>query len=136
MSPPAMPFLPLRRVLRAAAMAWLVLAGSAQANGWVGYGESESGTFYFDPASVQSKGQRHRVWRLFELKQPRADGVQSGKAWIEFDCQASTYRYLRTLYFAGRQGQGKYLGGAQAQPEEPIGPGSMIGLLSQKICPR
>ena len=101
---------------------------------WLAYGESESGTFYFDPASIQVRGERKRVWRLFELKDPRANGVQSGKALVEFDCKDSTYRYLRTLYYGGPQGRGKYLGGAQAQVVEPVSPGSMIGLLAQKVC--
>ncbi len=101
---------------------------------WQAYGESESGTFYFDPASIQARGERKRVWRLFELKDKRADGVQSGKALVEFDCKESTYRYLRTLYYGGPQGTGKFLGGAQAQGVEHVAPGSMIGMLAQKVC--
>jgi len=123
-----------RPLLHAAASVAMLLAGTAQAAGWVRYGESDTGTFYFDPASIQVQGERKRVWRLFELRERRADGVQSGKALVEFDCRQSTYRYVRTLYYAGPQGQGKYLGGAQAQPVEPIGPGSMIALLAQKVC--
>jgi hypothetical protein len=122
-------------LLAACALAALLAlpAAAAQAE-WVSYGQSETGSFYFDATSIQPRGDRKRVWRLFELKEPRADGVRSGKALIEFDCRESTYRYLRTLYYAGSQGQGKYLGGAQAQAVEPIGPGSMIGLLAQKVC--
>jgi len=119
-------------------MLWIVpvllLAAQAQAAQWVSYGESDTGTFYFDATSVQARGDRKRVWRLFELKDKRADGVQSGKAWVELDCKESTFRYLRTMYFAGPQGAGKYLGGAKAQPSEPIAPGSMVALLAQKVC--
>lgn len=112
----------------------LAPAALAQAPGWVGYGESETGTYFFDPASIQGQGDRKRVWRLFELKDKRTDGVQSGKALIEFDCKESSYRYLRTLYYAGSQGQGRVIGGAQAQAAEPVSPGSMIGALAQRVC--
>lgn len=112
----------------------LAPAAFAQAPGWVGYGQSETGTYYFDPASIQGQGDRKRVWRLFELKDKRTDGVQSGKALIEFDCKESSYRYLRTLYYAGSQGQGRVIGGAQAQASEPVSPGSMIGALAQRVC--
>ena len=100
---------------------------------WVSYGESETGSYFFDPGSVRTEGERKRVWRLFALKQAR-DGVQSGKALIEFQCKEGTYRYLRTLYYSGPMGQGQYVGGAKAQGPEPFAPGTMIGELAQKVC--
>jgi hypothetical protein len=119
---------------RAAAVALVAaLALDAQAAEWVSYGQSETGSYYFDRDSVRTAGDRKRVWRLFALKEPR-QGVHSGKALIEFQCKAATYRYLRTLYYSGPMGQGKYVGGAKEQPAEPIGPGTMIGELAQKVC--
>lgn len=114
----------------------LLLATPAVQAAWVAYAESESGAFYLDPDSVREEGHRRQVWRLFDLKAPRTDGVQSGKALIEMDCNARTYRYLRTLYYAGPMARGKYLGGATAQPTEPISPGSAIGDLSRRVCVR
>ncbi|MBA2964867.1 MULTISPECIES: surface-adhesin E family protein [Ramlibacter] len=102
--------------------------------GWDSYGESETGSYYWDRSTLQTDGDRRRVWRLFELKQAGADGVQSGKALIEFSCKDGTYRYLRTLYYADRQGRGRYLGGAKEQPAEPIAPGSTIGVLARSVC--
>jgi hypothetical protein len=124
----------LSTLLSCAALAGL-LASSAQAQGveWVGYGQSESGTYYFDKAGVRAEGDRKRVWRLFALKEPQG-GVQSGKALIEFQCKAGTYRYLRTLYYSGPMGQGKYVGGAKEQSSEPVTPGSMVGELAAKVC--
>jgi hypothetical protein len=105
----------------------LLLATPAVQAAWVAYA---------DPDSVREEGHRRQVWRLFDLKAPRTDGVQSGKALIEMDCNARTYRYLRTLYYAGPMARGKYLGGATAQPTEPISPGSAIGDLARRVCVR
>ena len=125
------------RKLHAALLAMAIApAAAAQAAGspkWVSYGESETGAYYFDPASIRTDGERKRVWRLFALKEAK-DGVQSGKALIEFQCKEGTYRYMRTLYYSGPMGQGKYVGGAKAQGTEPVGPGTMIGELAQRVC--
>lgn len=128
----ALPLCPAR--FAALALVTASTFASAQTPRWEPYGESGTGSFYYDAASVQARDGRKRVWRLFELKEKRDDGVQSGKALIEFDCRESTYRYLRTMYYAGSRGEGKYLGGAQAQAAEPVGPGSMIGLLAARVC--
>jgi hypothetical protein len=120
-------------LLRAAAFALAGLAASAHATEWVSYGQSESGSYYFDKSGIREEGGRKRVWRLFALREPQA-GVQSGKALIEFQCKAGTFRYLRTMYYSGPMGQGRYVGGAREQSVEPIAPGTMIGELARKIC--
>ena len=119
--------------LLAAALALAALATPAQATEWVGYGQSENGAYYFDRSGIRVEGDHKRVWRLFALREPQA-GVQSGKALIEFQCKAATFRYLRTMYYSGPMGQGKYVGGAREQSVEPIAPGTMIGELAQKVC--
>jgi hypothetical protein len=139
---PALPRLPQTLPALAIALAGMLAGPGTAATaveagapvGWVPYGQSETGTFFFDPASVRIVGERKHVWRLFELKDPRPDSIQSGKALLELDCRGGTYRYLRTLYYGAPQGRGKYLGGAQAQAPEPIGPGSMVAVLAQKVC--
>ena len=108
--------------------------GSAGVTGWTAVGESETSSHYFDSSSVRSEGNRKRVWRLFEQKKKGADGVQSGKALIEIDCREWTFRYVRTLYYDGRMGHGRYLGGGGEQPPDHIGPGSMVGHLAKAVC--
>jgi hypothetical protein len=120
-------------LLRAFAFALTALATSAHAGEWVSYGQSENGSYYFDKAGIREEGDRKRVWRLFALREPQA-GVQSGKALVEFQCKSGTFRYLRTMYYSGPMGQGRYVGGAKEQPVEPIAPGTMIGELAQKVC--
>jgi hypothetical protein len=118
---------------RVAALVVLALASQAQAAEWVSYGQSETGAYYFDRGSVRTEGDRKRVWRLFALREPQG-GVQSGKALVEIQCKAGTFRYLRTMYYSGPMGQGRYVGGAKEQASEPVTPGSMIGELAQKVC--
>lgn len=107
---------------------------AAAAQQWVRYGESEQTAYYFDPGTVRSQAQRKRVWRLFEHKEPQGDGVLSGKALIEIDCRDWTYRYLKTTYYSGRMGEGKYLGGRGEHRTEHIGPGTMIHHLAKAVC--
>ena len=109
-------------------------ATSPAAQAWVRYGESELTAYYYDPATVRSEAQRKRVWRLFEHKEPDREGVQSGKALIEIDCRDRTYRYLRTTYYSGKMGEGKYLGGRGEHRSEHIGPGTMIHHLARAVC--
>lgn len=125
---------PRTALLRAAVLALASLAaGSAHATEWVNYGQSESGSYYFDKSGIREEGDRKRVWRLFALREAQG-GVQSGKALIEFQCKAGTFRYLRTMYYSGPMGQGKYVGGAKEQSVEPVAPGTMIGELARKVC--
>ena len=122
-----------RANLRAALLAALAcVAGSASA--WVSIGESEATAYYLDPDSVRTEGAQRRVWRLFDLKERQPDGVQSGKALIEIDCRAGTYRYLKTMYYSGGMGKGRYLGGRGEHRKEHIAPGTMIGQLATRVC--
>jgi hypothetical protein len=124
-------------VKRLGASLALLLALSLPARGadaWKPIGESDATAHYFDPSTVRTEGQRKRVWRLFEHKGKAVDGVQSGKALIEIDCREWTFRYVRTLYYGGRMGHGKYLGGGGEQPADHIGPDSMVGHLAKAVC--
>lgn len=116
------------------AIAFGACASLAQAAGWVQYGESEHTTYYYEPGTVRAEAQRKRVWRLFEHKEAQHNGVQSGKALVEIDCRDWTYRYLRTTYYSGKMGKGKYLGGTREHRGDHIGPGTMIHHLAGVVC--
>jgi hypothetical protein len=123
----------MRRWIAHCALAgMLVLAGSAHA--WVAVGESESISYFLDPDTIRVQGAQRRVWRLFEYKEAQATGIRSGKALIEIDCQADTYRYLRTMYYAEPQGRGKLLGDAHERRKEHIVPGTLIAQLAKTAC--
>jgi hypothetical protein len=114
-------------------VAWLA-AAPAWASAWVSVGESETAAYYMDPEVMRADGVQRRVWRLFDYKEKQANGVQSGKALLEINCSEGSYRYLRTVYYAGSMGQGKVLGGTRDQRKEFIGPGTMIGHLAKTVC--
>lgn len=121
----------LSRVLAAAALA---LAAPAAGAAWAAIGESASTAYYLDADSVRAEGARRRVWRLFDLKEARGDGVRSGKALIDIDCDGGTYRYLKTLYYSEPMGRGRYLGGGGEHRKEHIAPGTMIAQLATLVC--
>jgi hypothetical protein len=110
------------------------LGSAAQASAWVSVGESETVAYYMDPEVMRADGAQRRVWRLFDYKEKQPNGVQSGKALLEINCGEGSYRYLRTIYYAGSMGQGKVLGGTREQRKEFIGPGTMIGHLAKNVC--
>jgi hypothetical protein len=118
--------------LPALLLAALPLAAAAQS--WAPLGESELGLHYWDPASVRADGNHRRVWRLVDRRQKLASGAQSSRALIEFDCKAGTWRYLQTLQFSGRMGQGQYLSGEGEQPQQHVAPGTMAGHLAKAVC--
>lgn len=123
-----------QRMRTACAGLGLLLLLAAPARAWVSLGETETTAYYLDPDTVKSEGQQRRVWRLFDLKEKQRNGIKSGKALIEIDCDAGTYRYLRTMYYSDSMGKGRYLGGVRDQRKEYIGPGSMIGQLAKTVC--
>ncbi len=137
--------------LPAGAGAWLVVAlialaspglastaatapGSPPETTWKAYGESEASFYFYDTASVRVEGELRRVWRLFDFRAPADNGVRSGMALVEIHCANQTYRYLRTLYFDGTRGHGKYLGGSSEPQFDHIAPGSMIARLARTLC--
>lgn len=115
-------------------LAMLSPASPAATEDWVRYGESEVGVHYFDPSTLRSDGDRRRIWRLIDRRDKVGNGIHSGKALIEIDCRASTYRYIQTLQYSGRMGHGRYLGGDGEQPAENIAPGTMVDHLSKLVC--
>jgi hypothetical protein len=122
----------VRRLLLLAGCLACTLPGPAR--GWVHLGDSAATSYYMDPETLRVDGQQRRVWRLFEYRESQSNGVQSGKALIEIDCRDRTYRYLRTMYYSGGMGQGKFVGGMGAQRKEYIGPGTMIDSLARTVC--
>lgn len=126
--------LPAGAALHLLLAAALALASCGVAAAWVPIGESESTSYYLDADSVRSEGAHRRVWRLFEYKEQPREGVRSGKALIDIDCRAGTYRYLKTIYYPEAMGQGKSLGGRGEHRKEYIAPGTMIGQLANLVC--
>jgi hypothetical protein len=74
----------------------MMLAGSAWAE-WVLYTETQTATFYYDPATISkiSDGSmRRRVWQLTDLRKRDKDGAMSRLSRVEYDCKQESYRFL------------------------------------------
>lgn len=74
----------------------MMLAGSAWAE-WVLYTETQTATFYYDPATISkiSDGSmRRRVWQLTDLRKRDKDGAMSRLPRVEYDCKQESYRFL------------------------------------------
>jgi hypothetical protein len=121
-------------LLRALVLAALAFGAAGAAHAWVSIGESASTAYYLDPHTVRTDGTLRRVWRLFDYKGQQREGVKSGKALIEIDCHAGTYRYLKTMYYSEALGEGQYVGGGGERRKEYIAPGTMVAQLANAVC--
>ena len=62
----------------------MLLAGSAWAE-WVVFGETETATSYFDPATIRKDGNMRRVWQLQDLREQGKIGEMSRRIRYEYD---------------------------------------------------
>ena len=71
----------------------MMLAGSAWAK-WVMYDETETNTFYYDPATIRKDGNMRQVWVLLNWRKRDKDNVMSHRLRYEYDCKQERYRFL------------------------------------------
>ena len=71
----------------------MMLAGSAWAE-WVFYSETDTITFYYDPATIKKDGHIRRVWQLTDLRKRHKDGEMSRRSRIEYDCKQERMKFL------------------------------------------
>ena len=71
----------------------MMLAGSAWAE-WVMFSDSDSGTSYFDPATIRKEGNMRRVWELQDLRKRGKNGEMSRRLRKEYDCKQERSRFL------------------------------------------
>ena len=71
----------------------MMLAGSAWAE-WVFVGESETSTFFYDPATIRKEGNMRRVWELQDLRKRGKSGEMSLRMRMEYDCMNERSRFL------------------------------------------
>ena len=71
----------------------MMLAGSAWAE-WVMFSDSDSGTSYFDPATIRKEGNMRRVWELQDLRKRGKNGEMSRRLRKEYDCKQERSRFF------------------------------------------
>jgi hypothetical protein len=84
----------------------LLLVSSPAWAEWVSVFEMDRAVPYFDPATIEKDAHLRRVWELQDLKR-RMEGDHSAKVFVEYDCKARRYRWLRADWFSGRTGSGE-----------------------------
>jgi hypothetical protein len=62
-----------------------LLATSAHAD-WVKMGETDEGSLYIDPLTIQRDGNVRQVWELMDLKQRDEGGELSRRLKVQYNC--------------------------------------------------
>ena len=112
----------------------MMLAGSAWAE-WVVFGESDSGTSYFDPATIRKDGNMRRVWNLQDFRKRDNDGVMSLRMRREYDCKQERYRYLAISGHSKPKAGGTVLqSGGEDNDWVVIAPRTIAETLLNRVC--
>ena len=112
----------------------MMLAGSAWAE-WVSYGETETVTFYFDPATIRKDGNMRRVWELTDLSKRGRSGEMSRRMRREYDCKQERYRYLAISGHSEPMAGGEVLvTGGEDNNWEAIAPDTVAETILNLVC--
>jgi len=88
-----------------------VMSSSAMAE-WVEISDNETigVTVYVDPTTIRKKGNKVKLWQLYDYKTSRKLGTEnylSVKEQREFDCEEEQIQILYTIYYLGNMGEGE-----------------------------
>jgi hypothetical protein len=78
----------------------LLLTSSPAWAEWVSVFETDGAVLYIDPATIETDTYLRQVWELQDLKSGM-EGDRSAKVFVEYDCKAQRYRWLRADWFSG-----------------------------------
>jgi hypothetical protein len=76
---------------------------------WVTAGETDTSTYYIDPATIRKDGDLRRVWQVTDLKKRGPTGNMSSRFLSEFDCKGERYRFLNFSTHSNPKATGKTL---------------------------
>ena len=133
--------LPLAYVLGFGSLTTLLMLSSGPVYAeWVEVGGNEEAgvTVYADPGTIRRKGNRVKMWDLFDHKTTQNIGVglfMSRKDQHEYDCTKERYRLLAFTQFSGNMGSGTvgYSSSGEVQ-WIPAQPGSLDQSLWKLAC--
>ncbi len=112
----------------------MMLASSAWAE-WVFYAESDTGTSYYDPATIRKDGNMRRVWELQDLRKRHNDGEMSRRIRVEYDCKQERMRYLGHSEHSETMAGGKVLKIAGESTDWiGIAPGTVVERMLNLVC--
>jgi hypothetical protein len=99
------------RMTRLFLMILLLLSSGPAYAEWVLLGTTDEGmTMYADPDTIRRKGDRVKMWELFDFKTIQTvagDSFLSNKSQEEYDCAEERHRTLAYMWFSGNMGTGK-----------------------------
>lgn len=117
----------------------LLSSGPAYAE-WVRLNENEEGTtVYVDPDTIRRKGDRVKMWELYDYKTAlnTASGPSSSnRQQSEYDCPEERTRTLAAQTYSGNMLSGKFLKNYTFDEDQwqPIPPGTLGQALWQFAC--
>lgn len=112
----------------------MMLAGSAWAE-WVVFGESDTATSYFDPATIRKDGNMRRVWQLQDLRERGRGGEMSRRMRYEYDCKQERMRILGISGHSRSMAGGEILLTAGEDNNwEAIAPGTVAETMLEIAC--
>ena len=112
----------------------LLVTGPAWAD-WVLFSETDTSTFYYDPATIRKDGHIRRVWELNDLRKRHKDGEMSRRYRVEYDCKQERMKFLGLTEHSEPMASGtvlKTLGEDKVWREVP--PGTVLETMFQIVC--
>ena len=91
----------------------LLLCTVAQAANWTSAGLHDLGIYYYESASIEHQGDRHRAWTMLDYRDPQKNkqgqSFKSTRAQMEFDCKDKRVRALTVSFHSGSRLSGEVL---------------------------
>jgi hypothetical protein len=119
----------------------LCLAASAPvlAVKWELVAQGNTGFYYIDPRSIESDGDRKRVWTVLDYREEQKlqDGARyrSTHAQVQFNCKARLARLVHLTYHSGPMREGSVvLRQGMLQDWFEIEAGSPMQRMAGKVC--
>jgi len=96
-------------------MILLVVVSSSAMAKWVEISGNETigVTTYVDPTTIRKKGNKVKLWQLYDYKTSRKLGTEnylSVKDQREFDCEEEQIQILYSIYYLENMGDGESIG--------------------------
>jgi hypothetical protein len=107
---------------------------------WIEVGQTQSATFYIDPATIKKDKNFVKVWTMRDLnevaKSPGSDiSYLSSRTYEEYDCKEKKYRQLSFYWYSDKQGKGEIvLTNSTASQAIHLPPGSITYGIMKILC--
>ena len=112
----------------------MMLASSAWAE-WVFYSETDTSTFYYDPATIKKDGHIRRVWELNNLRKRHKDGEMSRRYRTEYDCKQERMKFLGLSEHSEPMAGGEVLKTLGEDKEwRAVPPGTPVEITFKIVC--